>query len=334
MMDELLLLEDPRTDNPISRADFNIQFPPLSDQDTETVSAPAIAQVQKQCLRTQSWHWQRDMPFSKWWYLSLDMNRKKVFIGPRLTRQELQNLREYRQVLRKNVARRRDVATWCWMTVEWSGDFNSTLSLPPLIAPGEKYVPIEALWPSFVRAPGNGRVASGALKARVEETTGAASGEIDLPLDGLFDFDGYYGEVSISNNDSNGQRLPALSPSTHVLPSIEHTKVAAPDQNASAIAAAFQRAQMGAKRRTSSNANTSNHKRTRAVSPTSNNAVAEAKEDQISMHAKVQKAPDISNAEGILQSVALTSIDSGKSSYVHDASHERTRRDDSVLVEV
>lgn len=331
-MSELLLLEDPRMDNPISRADFNTQFPPLSDQDTETAFALAISQTQNSCLRTQSWHWQRDMQFSKWWYLSLDMNRKKVFIGPRLTRQELQNLREYRQGLRKNVARRRNSAAWCWMTVEWSGDFNSTLSLPPLIAPGEKYVPFEALWPSFVRAPGNGRVETEGLKARDEETTGTASGEIDLTLEGLFDFDGYYGEVSISDHDEP-QRPATFTSATQVLPLIEHSTPAASEQMALAITAAFQRAQMGTKRRTSSSASVSTHKRTRIFSPLSGNASAEAKENQIPTLPNVHKAPDISNTEGILHSAALTSIDLGKSSCVHDASHERIRRDDSVLVE-
>ncbi|PPJ55367.1 hypothetical protein CBER1_08696 [Cercospora berteroae] len=332
MMGELLLLEDSYIDNLMSRSDFNIRFPPLSDQDTETGLALAISQAQKSCLRTQSWHWQRDMPFSKWWYLSLDMNKRKVFVAPRMTRQELQNLREYRQTLRKHVAKRRDVAAWCWMTVEWSGDFNVTLSLPPLIAPGEKYVPFEALWPSFVRAPGNGRVETGGPKARDEEATGTASDGIDLTLEWLFDFDGYYGEVSMSTHGEE-QRPTTPTSATQVLRSIEHNTPAAPGQTALAIAAAFQRAQMGTKRRTSSSASRSTHKRTRIFSPMSSNALAVAQQAHIPTPSELHKAPDIRSAEGNTPSAALNFAESGQSPHAHESSLERIRRDDSVLVE-
>ncbi|KAM3424641.1 hypothetical protein BST61_g6629 [Cercospora zeina] len=203
----------------LSPSDFDVRFPPLSHQDTEAGFDLPISQVQKQILRIQEKAWGRTMPFSKWWFFVLTTHRINIS-KPRISAQEEQARRFYRGQLRSNAVRRQDVKGFVWMTVEWGGDIDATLSLPPLVAPRARYVLLGHMWPHLGRGTGNARSETNKIEAEEEETDVAASGAIEFTFEDVFDLDKYYAEEDSTSNagqqkqledyDSAGGRIVAI----------------------------------------------------------------------------------------------------------------------------
>ncbi|KAI5362739.1 hypothetical protein Slin14017_G064200 [Septoria linicola] len=207
-------------------SDFDLEFPSLADQHATAGFRIALAQVQKQNFVTQQIYNDRQLPLSKWLYnaycdqnVSLrripgsDQRRPQENEGPSAEKLFLDQRRFRRNVLRQAALKSQRLRDVTLMIIEWGGDFNSALSLPPMALPGERYVRLEDMWPDS-----NWSEASLAKSRSRTEPEGMSGEELKvdgccascdedrlLGMNSFLDFDKYYGSgvARGGGNDKN-----------------------------------------------------------------------------------------------------------------------------------
>ncbi|KAF2216913.1 hypothetical protein CERZMDRAFT_92984 [Cercospora zeae-maydis SCOH1-5] len=320
-------------DDFLSPSDFDIRFPLLSQREMEAEFDLAISHVQNQTLRVHQKAWERSMHFSEWWYFALTMCKVKIW-KPRISAQEEQARRVYRYQLRSNAIRRQDVNGFFWMTVEWGGDSSSTLSLPPLVAPGAKYVSLEYMWPHLVRDARNTGVVSQNLEPKGKEIDDAAFDAVDFTFEDLLDLDEYHVEDSISDIGQQNQ-LQDSDSAVDMLSSTERHAHPGAQGVTMVTDTFFPGAEMITKRSTSSGASQMNHRRSRRGSEMHSNAPALGGKVQTPNHSTINTASGMSQAEEYLQPMnpaPSETLDSSRALIVSRAQARQTMRRDEIVL--